>query len=61
MMRLEDDYRREYLREMDDLRGLLEIGGDSKSSPELKRIINDGKHAEKFHPDFGVPSGTQRK
>jgi hypothetical protein len=52
LLRLEQDLHLEYLRDLEDMAALLELDG-RKSSLDAKRLINDGKHAERFHEQFG--------
>jgi hypothetical protein len=52
LKRLEDDFKEEYFREMADLDKLFEIGG-GKSPIRARQIINEARHAERFHAQFG--------
>jgi hypothetical protein len=52
LKRLEDDFNEEYFREMADLDKLFEIGG-GKSPIGARQIINEARHAEPFHAQFG--------
>jgi hypothetical protein len=51
VMRLEQDLRLEELRELQDLSRLLDTR--DAQSLDAKRLINDAKHAEKYHQQFG--------
>jgi hypothetical protein len=52
---LEEDFTRERLQELTDLKGLLEIGG-AKLSPELKRNIGEAAmRPSGFSPQIGEP------
>jgi hypothetical protein len=58
--RLEDDFARERMKEMGELNGLLQIGGE-KPSPATKRKIEDAmRPAREFPSGFGEPMRPPR-